>query len=63
MERKIIWVGTADYVAERIEEFREEVNVNHIMLLQQFPGLDYSKILKSMDRFSGHVLPRFNVDQ
>ena len=63
MERKIIWVGTADYVAERIEEFREEVNVNHIMLLQQFPGIDYSKILKSMDRFSGHVLPRFNVDR
>ena len=63
MERKIIWVGTADYVAERIEEFREEVNVNHIMLLQQFPGIDYTKILKSMDRFSGHVLPRFNVDR
>ena len=63
MERKIIWVGTADYVAERIEEFRDDVNVNHIMLLQQFPGVDYSKILKSMDLFSEYVMPRFDVDQ
>ena len=63
MERKIIWVGTADFVAERIEEFRDEVNVNHIMLLQQFPGVEYSKILKSMDKFAEQVLPRFDVEQ
>ena len=62
-ERKIIWVGTADYVTECIEEYRVEANVHHIMLLQQFPGVPYSKILDSMDRFSAQVLPHFQLDQ
>ena len=61
MERNIIWVGTADYVSDKIEEYRDEVNINHIMLLQQFPGVEYSKILHSMDKFSERVMPRFDL--
>jgi alkanesulfonate monooxygenase SsuD/methylene tetrahydromethanopterin reductase-like flavin-dependent oxidoreductase (luciferase family) len=63
MERNIIWVGTADYVSDKIEEYRDEVNVNHIMLLQQFPGVEYSKILQNMDKFAEHVMPRFNLTE
>ena len=59
MSRDIIWVGTTDYVAEKIEKYRDEVNVHHIMLLQQFPGVVYSDIVKSMTRFSEQVLTRF----
>lgn len=62
MARKIIWVGTADYVSERIEEFRDEANINHIMLLQQFPGIAYENILSNMDKFAERVMPRFNGD-
>ena len=62
MSRNIIWVGTADYVSEKIEEYRDEVNVNHIMLLQQFPGVAYQKILDSMSKFAERVMPRFNPD-
>ena len=62
MSRKIIWVGTADYVSERIEEFRDEANINHIMLLQQFPGIAYENILSNMDKFAERVMPRFNGD-
>ena len=60
MARDIIWVGTADYVAEKIEDYRDDVNVNHIMLLQQFPGVAYNNILSSMTRFSERVMPRFD---
>ena len=60
MARNIIWVGTADYVAEKIADYRDDVNVNHIMLLQQFPGVPYEKILSSMTKFSERVLPRFD---
>ena len=59
MSRGIIWVGTADYVADRIAEFRDDVNVHHIMLLQQYPGIAYEKILASMSKFASHVMPRF----
>ena len=32
------------------------------MLLQQFPGIDYQNILKSMTLFSEWVMPRFDPD-
>ena len=60
MSRNIIWVGTADYVAEKMQDYRDDVNVNHIMLLQQFPGIPFEKIIASMDKFSEHVMPRFS---
>ena len=59
MSRNIIWVGTADYVAEKMQDFCDDVDVNHIMLLQQFPGVPFEKIIASMDKFSEHVMPQF----
>lgn len=55
----IIWVGTAELVAEKIAKFKEEVGLKHIMLIEPFPGLPYQKILKSMTLFGKNVLPRF----
>jgi alkanesulfonate monooxygenase SsuD/methylene tetrahydromethanopterin reductase-like flavin-dependent oxidoreductase (luciferase family) len=62
MKYDLIWVGTADYVAEKIEKYRQLIGLKHIMLLQQFPGIDYQKILKSMTLFSENVIPRFGAD-
>ena len=62
MKYELIWVGTADYVAEKIEKQRQLIGMKHIMLLQQFPGIDYQKILKSMTLFSENVIPRFGAD-
>ena len=55
----MIWVGTADYVSERIDQYREQLGLDHIMLLQQFPGLPFEKIIASMTRFGEHVMPRY----
>ena len=55
----VIWIGSADYVAEKIERFREELGLAHVMLLEPFPGLPYEKILKSMTLFGERVVPRF----
>ena len=62
MKYELIWVGDADYVAEKIDKLNKSIGLNHIMLLQQFPGFDYQKILKSMALFSERVMPRFNPD-
>ena len=55
----MMWVGTADYVSEKIVQFREDVGLQHIMLLQQFPGIPFEKILASMSRFGEYVMPDF----
>ena len=61
--KDMIWVGTPEYVAEKIHKYRETVGLEHIMLLQQFPGLRIEKILASMERFGTHVVPRFQGGQ
>ena len=55
----VIWVGTAEHVSERIQRCKDNHGLQHIMLLQQFPGVSIEKILASMDRFGEHVVPRF----
>ena len=55
----IVWIGSPDYVGEKIERFREEIGLSHVMLLEPFPGLPYEKILKSMTLFAERVVPRF----
>ena len=57
----IIWVGTADYVVEKIEKSQEEINLDHLMLLQQYPGVPYEKIRASMVKFADQVVPRFGT--
>jgi len=58
----VIWVGTADYVAEKIQERREKIGLNHFVSLQQYPGVPYELIRRSMTRYIERVVSRFGTD-
>jgi len=57
--RDVIWIGTADHVAEKLQRYVDEVSLSQVMLLQQFPGVRLEQILGSMERFAERVMPRF----
>jgi alkanesulfonate monooxygenase SsuD/methylene tetrahydromethanopterin reductase-like flavin-dependent oxidoreductase (luciferase family) len=57
--RGIIWVGSPDYITERIEICQEAFNLQHLMMLQQYPGLGLEKVLASLSLFAEKVMPRF----
>ncbi|ALE07240.1 luciferase [Arthrobacter sp. ERGS1:01] len=59
MDRNML-VGTPDFVAEKIEELRREVGLEHMMLWTTHPGLDHKKAMRSLELFSEHVKPRFD---
>jgi len=59
--RGIIVVGSAEYVAERFAEKRETTGLDHLVLMQQYTGVPYSKIMASWDRLCEHVVPRFGT--
>lgn len=59
--RGIIVVGDAPYVAERLAEKQETIGLEHVMLMQQYTGVPYAKILASWDRLFEHVVPRFGT--
>ena len=59
LAHNIVWAGTPEQVAEKIHRLREEVNLQHVMLIEAFPGLPFEKVLKSMTLFGERVMPQF----
>ena len=51
--------GTPDYVAEKIEELQSELNLQHLQVWSNFPGMDHDVVMKSVRKFSEEVMPRF----
>ncbi len=57
--RGIIVVGDAAYVADRFAEKQETTGLKHLMLMQQYTGVPYEKILASWHRLFDQVVPKF----
>ncbi|MBT6608349.1 MAG: LLM class flavin-dependent oxidoreductase [Rhodospirillaceae bacterium] len=51
--------GTPDYIAERIEELRDELGLETLLLWSNFPGVPHDKVMRSIQLFNEEVLPRF----
>lgn len=60
-KRGIIMVGDAEFVADRIAERQEATGLDHLMLMQQYTGVPYEKILSSWHRLFEHIVPRFGT--
>ena len=52
-------VGTPEYVCEKLAMFEEEIGLEQIMMLWQFPNFPFEKILRSMELIAEKVMPRF----
>ena len=59
-KRGIIVVGDAEFVTDRLLE-KQTYGLDHVMLMQQYTGVPYEKILASWDRLFEHVVPRFGT--
>ena len=51
--------GTPDYVASKIEELRSELNLQHLQVWSNFPGVPHDKVMRSVRLFTEEVMPRF----
>lgn len=57
-ERNML-VGTPEYVTEKIQELKDEVNLDHLMLWTTHPGLKHEHAMKSLNLFGEKVMPNF----
>ena len=57
-DKEIIWVGSPDYVAERIDKLRSELNCQHITLWPN-PIASFEASQRSFELFAERVMPRF----
>ena len=51
--------GTPEYVSEKIEELQDELNLQHLQVWSNFPGVPHDKVMKSVKLFTDKVMPRF----
>ena len=61
-KRGIIVVGDAEFVADRFAEKQERFGLDHVVLMQQYTGVPYTKIRASWDRLFEHVIPKFGTE-
>ena len=61
-KKEIIWVGTADYVAERIDKLRSELNCQHVTLWPN-PVLSFEATQRSLELFAERVMPQFEKEK
>ncbi len=60
-KRGIIVVGSKEFVIERFAQSQEALNLDHLVLMQQYTGVAYEKIRASWDRLCEHVVPHFGT--
>ncbi|MEE8545757.1 MAG: LLM class flavin-dependent oxidoreductase [Alphaproteobacteria bacterium] len=53
--------GSPDYVVEKIMELRQELNLEHLLLYPNPPGLAQDKVMGSLRLFNEQVLPRLRA--
>ena len=51
--------GTADCVSEKIDELSSELNLQHLQVWSNFPGVPHDKVVHSVKLFSEEIMPRF----
>jgi alkanesulfonate monooxygenase SsuD/methylene tetrahydromethanopterin reductase-like flavin-dependent oxidoreductase (luciferase family) len=51
--------GTPDYVAEKIEEMQDKLNLQTLLVWSHFPGVDHEAAMRSVRLFTEEVMPRF----
>ncbi len=54
-----LWVGTSDFVKEKIGELESELNCSHVGLFLNIPGLSFQQVMDSLSLFAEQVMPRF----
>ncbi|MFL0365798.1 LLM class flavin-dependent oxidoreductase [Pseudobacillus sp. 179-B 2D1 NHS] len=51
--------GTPEYVAEKIQELKDELNLQELLLWVNHNGLSHDKMMKSLKLFTKEVMPKF----
>ena len=52
--------GTPEFVAEKIHELKEKLNLDRLLLWSSFPGIDHGAAMNSIAGFTEQVLPLFS---
>ena len=59
MRHDAIVVGSPEHVAEQIARFRDTLSCRHFTIYMALAGMDYRKMMRSIELFADQVMPQF----
>lgn len=51
--------GTPEFVTEKIQEMKDKLNIDNLLLWSNFPGLEHKATMASIELFTEQVMPNF----
>lgn len=58
---EILWVGSPDFVAERIDKLRSEINCQHVTLWPNPGFVPFAKVQRGIELFAERVMPQLGA--
>jgi len=61
LHKRNMLFGTPDYVVEKIKELQSELNLQHLQVWSNMPGVKHEDAIRSIKLFNDEVIPKINL--
>ena len=63
LHKRNILFGTPEYVVNKINELKSELNLQNLQVWSNFPGIDHEACMRSIKLFTNEVMPKIKLDE
>ncbi len=62
LHKRNLLFGTPEYVVNKINELRSELNLQNLQVWSNFPGIEHEACMRSIKLFTDEVMPKIKLD-
>ena len=62
LHKRNLLFGTPEYVVNKINELKSELNLQNLQVWSNFPGIEHDACMRSIKLFNDEVIPKINLD-
>ena len=63
LHKRNLLFGTPEYVVNKINELKSELNLQNLQVWSNFPGIDHEACMRSVKLFTDEVMPKIKLDE
>ncbi len=63
LHKRNLLFGTPEYVINKINELKSELNLQNLQVWSNFPGIDHKACMRSIKLFTDEVMPKIKLDE
>jgi alkanesulfonate monooxygenase SsuD/methylene tetrahydromethanopterin reductase-like flavin-dependent oxidoreductase (luciferase family) len=62
LHKRNLLFGTPEYVINKINELKSELNLQNLQVWSNFPGMNHETCMRSIKLFNDEVIPKINLN-